>query len=589
MNKKILTFGLIFSLIILIGFVNAQNSYCCEKTIQDIDSDAPGNQGGYCIEVGDVSKCSTAVKNPNTGETYQKFATSCESTSYCKGGTCVNVQEGTCKEGSPKRVCDKEGGTWYDQDEDELLQCQPGCCLLGDQAAFVTQNRCKRLSSLYGLETIFRNDIVNEVVCIASATSDAKGACVTEKEGERTCRLLTKRECQAIESVIPDSDEGGIIDDLLGRETAPSGTGVFFHEGYLCSADELATNCGPRGGTTCVEGEDQVYFLDTCGNLANVYDYSRINEDGDYWKYIQEPTCADGLGSTESRECGNCGYYFGSTCEAYRGTNAPAPKYGEYTCIDLDCKDDDFERKYGRDPQHGELWCSYTTDKSVREELKNYLPGAEHYIVKCWEGEIIPQACDPGRATICSETNIIGDFKYASCVVNRWQQCIEQETKEDCLDEENRDCEWIEGYSVLKNDDEYTTEKGFENEKGDMIKASCVPKYPPAALFWDEMGILQCGIGNAGWLLHYKYGLAQTEDELEEYIESGDDIPFNKCKKADSANCHVLPGSPDYEKFKKAVTSVCPSLGDCGTSINYIGEGKKGVFADYVDYGEIES
>jgi len=580
MSKKVLTFGFIFLLILLICFVNAQNSYCCEKT----------TYGAYCQPETDVSKCSTAVKNPNTGETYQKAATSCESTSYCKLGTCVNVNEGLCLENTPQITCEKDGGNWYDKDSDELPQCQLGCCLLGNQAAFVTQNRCKSLSSLYGLETIFRNDIVNEFVCIASATSDAKGACVIEKDGERTCKLLTKRECQALERNSESDSGGGFINDLFGNSNSDSLSelNIEFHEGYLCSADELATNCGPRGGTTCVEYEDKVYFLDTCGNLANVYDYSRMNEDDDYWTYIQEPACNDGLGNTESRECGNCDYYSGSTCKAYRETNAPAPKYGDYTCIDLDCKDDAFNAKYGRQPQHGESWCSYTTDKNVREELENYLPGAEHYKVTCWEGEIIPEACDPGRATICNETNIIGDFKYASCISNRWQQCVDQETEETCLDSEARDCIWIEGYSVLKNDDEYTTEKQLENNNEEEVRASCVPKYPPAALFWEESGVLQCGFSSSGWVLFYEYGLFQTAEGLEEDIESGGETPYKKCKKADSANCHVLPGAPDYNKFKNAVTNVCPSLGDCGTSINYLGIGEKGTFDDYVDYGDIE-
>jgi len=142
---------------------------------------------------------------------------------------------------------------------------------------------------------------------------------------------------------------------------------------------------------------------------------------------------------------------------------------------------------------------------------------------------------------------------------------------------------------VFKNDDEYNTEKKLENLNGAEIRASCVPKYPPAALFWEEIGVLQCGIANAGWVLHYKYGLRYTAEGLEERIEDSDDTPFKKCEKAKSENCHVLPGAPDYDKFKVAMPKVCPSLGDCGKSINYMGSGEKGIFSDYVEYGDIES
>ncbi len=560
MKIKNFIFILLLFLILLIGFVSAENSYCCEKT----------TYGAYCQQETDVSQCSTEVKNTETGELYQKAATSCESTSYCKLGTCVDVDEGLCLENTPKITCEKEGGNWYDKEADDLPQCKLGCCFLGDEAAFVTQNRCKGLSSLYGLETIFRNDIVNEFVCIASASSDAKGACVIERDYERTCELLTKRECQDLEKNYVNSED----------------VSVEFHEDYLCSADVLATNCGPSKETTCVEGEDKVYFLDTCGNLANVYDSSKINN-VDYWTYIQEPTCEDGAGNQESRTCGNCEYYLGSTCKAYRETNAPAPLYGEYTCIDLDCEDKDFKAKYGREPKHGESWCITTTDKKIRNNEKDFLPGTEHYVFKCWEGEVIPEPCDTGRATICNETNIIGDFKYATCVVNRWQDCIDQETEEDCLNNEQRDCKWIEGYSILKSDD--GAERLLENENGDEVRASCVPKYTPAAEFWSESGLLQCSIPSNSWLLNYEYGIFYSKEKLEEQItdEEGDK-PYRKCEKADSENCYVLPGSPEYTKFKSAVEEICMSLGDCGFKINYIGKGEEGEFSDYVEYGRLE-
>jgi len=69
---------------------------------------------------------------------------------------------------------------------------------------------------------------------------------------------------------------------------------------FLCSHPGLNTKCAMSESTKC-EGDD-VYFVDTCGNLANVYDASKINNQ-DYWSRIQEPTC-----SASTAGCGNCDY-----------------------------------------------------------------------------------------------------------------------------------------------------------------------------------------------------------------------------------------------------------------------------------------
>ena len=149
MNKKILLGVFVFLFIVsVITFAHAEDtSYCCEKTVS----------GAWCQNA-PQSQCADAP--------FKKAPTSCESTSYCKLGTCVDVGEGICQENTPQKVCENTDGIWYDKPSEELSQCQLGCCLLGDQAAFVTQTRCKTLSSLSGLETNFRNDLTNEFMCI---------------------------------------------------------------------------------------------------------------------------------------------------------------------------------------------------------------------------------------------------------------------------------------------------------------------------------------------------------------------------------------------------------------------------------------
>jgi len=80
---------------------------------------------------------------------------------------------------------------------------------------------------------------------------------------QKTCQFITKKECSELNA----------------------GNGTEFYEGVLCSAETLGTDCGPSKETTCVDGRDEVFFTDSCGNLANIYDSSKIN-DKEYWTNV---------------------------------------------------------------------------------------------------------------------------------------------------------------------------------------------------------------------------------------------------------------------------------------------------------------
>src|SRR3989344_4357673 len=189
-QKNKIFFGIIILMsIFLINITNvsaqtfsaSQVSYCCEKT----------KTGAWCQNA-PQSECDTA---------FRSVPTSCEATSYCKLGCCYDSQEGTCMRNTPQKVCNDNNGIWAGESATcEIPQCQLGCCLIGDQAAFVSQIRCKNLSALYGLETNYRTDITSEAECIASATSDVKGACVFEKDFEKTCKFITQKDCATLGS-----------------------------------------------------------------------------------------------------------------------------------------------------------------------------------------------------------------------------------------------------------------------------------------------------------------------------------------------------------------------------------------------------
>ena len=189
-NKKefiILAF-LLFGILIFISsaFAVGEQVFCCEKT----------KKSAWCQDVSNVAECETS-------NGLKAVPTSCEATSYCKLGTCVNTQEGVCMENTPQRVCEQPvgeiaGGLWFNSKPDEIGQCKLGCCLIGEQAAFTTQARCEQLSSLYGLQTDYRTDIQSEAECISSAFPETKGACVFDEELRKSCKFTTKKECQDI-------------------------------------------------------------------------------------------------------------------------------------------------------------------------------------------------------------------------------------------------------------------------------------------------------------------------------------------------------------------------------------------------------
>src|SRR3989338_8293947 len=96
-----------------------------------------------------------------------------------------------------------------------------------------------------------------------------------------------------------------------------AGTVGEFFEGKLCSAEELGTNCGPSRETTCLPGKEEVYYLDTCGNPANIYDSGKLNDDA-YWSDVvpASESCNPSSANANSRSCGNCNYLLGSTCRS---------------------------------------------------------------------------------------------------------------------------------------------------------------------------------------------------------------------------------------------------------------------------------
>jgi hypothetical protein len=507
-GKIILGFAFVF-IALAVGFASAA-TVCCEKT----------TSGLYCQDA-PSEQCSKDA-NPLTGKAYLQSPTSCRSTSYCKPGICYDSNEGTCLDNTPQNVCNANNGIWTDK---AAPQCELGCCVLGDQAAFVTLVRCKKLSASLGLQTNYKKDVTSEVLCIASVFGQQKGACVYTFEFQKTCRQTTREDCTG---------------KNLAEVNATS-VGEFF-PGKLCSAEELGTICGPTTKTMCVPGKEEVYFTDSCGNPANVYDASKYN-DKNYWTDIKDKTesCNPNAANANSPSCGNCNYIAGSFCRATSAGTAKAT-YGTNICADLNCH----RTQNGKSYKHGESWCVYNDAGKIGES--NSAVGSAFFKHICINGEEVLEACADFRQHECIEDSIsttAGPFSQAACRVNRWQDCVAQTDEDDCENTDKRDCAW-KGY-----DDSFDSLSDIKIEyQGAQI--ACFPKNPPGLKFWegDEAATI-CAQADTECEVTYELGLVSDKSKTD-----------GTCVK----NCHCRDGS-----WADKLNEQCRALGDCGTKQNWVG------------------
>lgn len=488
-----------------LSIISAQNvTVCCEKTIS----------GLYCQDVPASQCASDAMQVP----------TSCKSTSYCRPGLCFDSSEGTCLSNTPQKVCNQNHGIWTDK---AVSQCDLGCCILGDQAAFVTLTRCKKLSSFLGLETNYNKNLKTETACIASVLGQEKGACVFESDLQKTCRMTTRADCLKGGNVTT-----GFWGGLFGSTTVKKG-GEFF-KGKLCSAEELGTNCGPTEKTVCVPGKEEVYFVDSCGNPANIYDAAKL-KDKEYWANMKDQTeaCNPATGNANSGTCGNCNYLLGTFCRKTTRTTSQAA-YGENICADLNCK----KTSNGNDYKHGESWCVYDDEGELNNA--NNAVGSRYYKHVCVNGEEILEACADYRQHECIEDKITypgGTFSQAACRVNRWEDCVLQTAQSDCENGDKRDCKWMAGEALTSTP---------------AALGSCVPKNSPGLKFWEgEEAKKVCGLANYKCTIIYEKGLTGLGSQKKHATEN------EKC---------------DEQWWIDSRKNICMAMGDCGPKINWVGE-----------------
>ena len=517
------------SLIYIVNPTYAANA-CCEKTLD----------GQWCAYV-DESQCDPAQK--------QTYA-SCEQTSYCSAGCCYSSDTGQCFKSTAKAACAQVlGALWSDKKDCSIDQCKLGCCLLGDQAIFTTEVKCKKTASQFeDLPYKFDNAIQTEVLCIATAKSQDEGCCVKSN----SCSFSTRGQCDTSADV---------------KTNATKGTG--FYKDMLCSNDQLDCDCAKQSTTKCF-GED-LRWIDSCGNKENIYNSNKETSYNKGFTLKESESCT--ISSPGDNACGNCDYAKGTICGKDPAKNMPV---GGETCVSLGCaatyKDDAGAsvNADGTKKKNGESWCVY--DSIPGQGLD--LVGSRHYRHMCINGEEQVETCKDFREEICVQGVLDeqgkqqisstfesffskGDYIEAACRPNRFQVCTacnngdwNADKREKCCTNADKDCYWTDGF--------------------------CAPQVPPGLKFWGE-------------------SKKKTEANPTTTSDAPKGSADQKCSQFEPSECKVLYHRSGWgrifsqdeghwgwkiEANEKCTTKewvvstndMCKSMGDCGAYFNILGD-----------------
>ncbi len=430
---------------------------CCEKT--------KGDNPRYCEQV-DESECAADS---------QRAPTSCEQTSFCRGGCCAS-QDGYCYSNYPKALCSSSGidGRFYAKENcDAVNECKVGCCVIGNQAVYITKSRCIAETAVFGdLEVDFREGIKSEQECLDLARTAEVGCCVTESG----CKYGAKATCDV--------------------KTTVNGTG--FYKDKYCSQLPNLCKCAPANpeiqsgniegsgnpkSTMCVNWDDSVYWRDSCGNPEGQVNNKKCD-------YSQGTLCGD------------------------------SDNDGEYTCERLDCKPGEKGRralsvdmKDAEDGKatldalnrnrilNGESWCLW--DYATAEESKTFYGhdpvGATHYRSLCINGQELIEPCADFRKEYCFSSDIEvsgvrqktgGEILAARCLKNdKWQSCVNECNTADPFKMNEK-----EYADALENDIECCTD--ISHRDCQWVGSKCTPAVKPGYKFWEGEGTDTCGKGN---------------------------------------------------------------------------------------------
>lgn len=531
-----------------------------------------------------------------------------DSSDDCRLGTCFDEKHGTCAIRSGKWTCDESKGfKWYDDPFGNVADCVKGCCVAEEGVNFVTQTQCDKIANssgrvlgpdigkdiqFFSLNPIDETKVMDEPTCFLIARELKLGACtyllddgsVPSKNG---CQLVTRAECEEM--------------------------GSTFNENMLCSNPSLNTICEKQNHTSCVEGKDEVYWFDNCGNRENIVDMGRADFGWNDGKILpKNESCVLGDASNPIKNqatCGNCNRFLSSYC----GNETIAPPVeqelddapdGDVVCKDMGCYTQNFLGEWERKRENGESWCAYHSsigmpgqDTQGFDFINSFIPadnplagllggsrgtdtpGSINFRMSCIEGKIEPAPCDNYRNQICVEQQTpkknnpddliaFGTFSQASCRINRWQECLAY--NKESFQGERRLIGMLgkRAPMVLKlklmatcGQDPDCFVKTVEIDEAFSF-SYCLPRYKPG---FDIVG--ENGQEAAGQLC--SQGSQSCKVTFIKKIsgwECADEAGTCDCVDGDDPD-----SAKPSQKFIQELNDFCTSLGDCGYQVNYKG------------------
>jgi len=553
------------------------------------------NDGKICqVYTGKVidsvcSRDSTEINIPRPGlfgsqDASQSIYENLPSGHECRLVNCYDKNEGVCYLRTPKGLCRGEGIEILTGD---TSQCVTGCCIIGGEPIFTTGGRCQKNADSLGItlgsdDNNFYPELNREPQCLAKAqelkAATSYGACIigatdTDFGG---CKFVKGEECTQLNGA--------------------------FYENILCSNEQVLgeTKCLKQNKTGCLEGFDEVYWFDSCGNRENIFEGNSQEQRDSSWNNgvvkKKEDSCLIGTNNNpilNQANCGNCNRYKSSICgEEKDGQELNDEPDGKVVCRDMGCVDASGKRR-----EHGESWCAYQSkfgvvglpsipllDSAFGLKMPSIVnkflggnravdaPGSSHFRVQCLNGDVLqPVACEVGRKEICveSQTEISESsgrtFSQAVCRKNRWAECFAYNPSA----QEGRAMglagpQWAWRILTAKlqltcgvDPDCFVKTIDLTEKKDDTFKfAYCAPRYPPGLDLRNKENSEQiCAQAT------------QTCTAVFVKKTSGWSCEGNcKCVEGDSPES----AKPSRE-FVNSMNEFCTSLGDCGSSISYVG------------------
>ncbi len=434
---------------------------------------------------------------------------------------------------------------------EQIAECKSGCCVDEKEGLCTPKTTKKQCLDDEGIWKDEENCNIEKCVkgcCVLGSQTQF----VTEKRCEQLSlvngvikdfkNLQTELECIALSA---SQFEGACVikNESCNKETeygCQKKDGEFFKD-YLCSNPDiidLGVSCEKQNYIGCgntEKGEYGIYWFDSCGNMENVYNSNKDISWNNGKMLKKENSCNPNSANINSENCGNCDRFLGSVCSA-SVVGGEKVKDGNYICKDLTCIDEN-----GKKRNNGESWCVY--DSYIGDGKDTV--GSRHWRRYCIDGEVKVEPCADYRGQICTQSEIEENgkkFSMASCTTNEAVACLSYNSDSDTMltkCNENKDC-------MIKHVDV------SEFFKFDV----CVGRYPRG---FDLTG-------------EEKY---ETSSMLCKMANQECKVIYVKDWKGDwncEANCECETG-----KFSQQMNDLCVSLGDCGSYINYIGDGTNNI------------